>query len=282
MSRAELSLQKFVRRVTIPNSGYTKIMLLQLVSSGGSTTLRESPLNAEFGYDEAKTAELVAEFLTIAQEDADGHRGVTSYCLRAAKGVTQGERSPIFRLRAQESEFGEDDALGDTEQPTKDGLQAQLMRHLEVKDRTMAQMFEVVTRSSIERERGMQEQIRHYEDRHWDTVLRAEELASERDQRETAKIQAIAFEKRKDELLKMLKPLVPLAMSKFSGTPKDAKPVLWLESLKEILAQTSPDDMGKIAEILGPKSLALATIYMDAHKDEDTTDEQSPGKEPGH
>ncbi len=280
MSRSEQSLQKFLRRVTIPNSGYTRCCLLQLVTSGGSTTLKETALNAEFGYDEEKILVLVAEFFTIAQEDADGHRGVTSYCLKAFKGVMQGERSPIFRLRAQESEYGDEEALGETEPATKEGLLAQMMRHNEANNRLLAQVFEVQARSTSEDKRTLMEQIRHYEDRHWETMLRAEELANEKDSRELAKLQAVAAEKRKEELIKMLKPLVPVAMAKFKGTPDSAKPGLWLESLKEIMAQTTPEDMQRIAEILGPKSLALATIYMDAHQGEDIPNEQ-PDKE-GH
>lgn len=280
MSRVESNCQKFVRRAVVPSAGYTRLCLLQVMTQGGSNTLRDVPLSSDFGYDESKITELVADLLATAQEDADNHRGLTTYCLKAFKGITQGERSPLFRLRAQESDVDDGEALGETEAATKDGHLAQLMRHNESYARTLTQVFEVQARASTERERGLQEQLRHYQDAHWETILRAEELASEKDEREAAKILIGAQEKRKDQALALIKPIVPILMSKFKGTPESAKPGLIMESLKAILADITPEKMEKLAEILGPHSLALATIYMDAHKDDEektnepTTDEK--------
>ncbi len=279
---AEDKLKKFVRRVCAAGSGYTSITLIQVSNAGGGSSLRVMPLDSQFGYDDSKISEMVAELVTTAQEDADGHRGLTAYCLKAQKGVMQGERSPLFRLRAQESEYGDDEPLGETEPNTPGGLLGQLMRHNEANTRILAQVFEVQSRSHSEEKRRLLDQLQHYEDRHWDVVMRAEDLANEKDTRETARLQLTAQEKRKDQIIALLKPLVPIAMAKFKGTPADAKPGLWQESLKAILADLSPEKMEQIANIMGPHSLALAEMYMDAHKEADKADDEQAGSAGSH
>lgn len=278
----EDKLARFVRRAVVPTAGYTRLSLIQSLAAGGSNVIRNIELTPQqYGYDEAKVSEMVAEMLSTAQEDADGHMGVSTYCIKAFKGVTLGERSPFFRLRSQDYEDNE--ALGETESATKDGLLAQFMRHLEAKERSSVQKDEIMANQSAAIIARQSEQIKHYEDKHFETVLRLEELLSEKHQRELDSLREMGKEKRLDEALKTFKPLVPVLMAKFKGTPAEAKPGLYMESLKEILKQVNPEDMGKIAEILGPKSLALATMYMDAHKDEDQPNDESTGeKASGH
>lgn len=275
-TRVESNLKKFLRRTTAPSAGCSKISLLQVMSSGGSNVLREIMLDSSFGYDETKIGEMVADLLSTAQEDADNQRGVTTFCLRSFKGITQYERSPLFRLRSQTNDF-DDEALGDTEPATKDGHLAQLMRHNEVYARTLAQMFEVQSRQNTEEKRALLEEIRHYRDKHFEVMIQAEELANEKEERERGRLLMASQEKRKDQIMALLKPMVPIAMAKFKGTPDSAKPELWKEGIKQILADITPEKMEKLAEILGPHSLALAEIYMDAHKE---TDNESATPEP--
>ncbi len=279
-SRSEITLQKFVRRATATNSGYSKLALVQVMSSGGSNTLREIDIKSEFGYDDSRISELVAELFSTAQEDADGHKGISSYCIRSFKGVTQGERSPLFRLRSQETEF--EDEMGETEPATRDGLLAQLMRHSEVQTRMLAQVFEVQARTNVDEKKALLEEIRHYRDSHWETIMRAEELANEKDEREVARLLMASSEKRKDQVMALLKPLVPIAMAKFKGTPSSAKPELWKESIKHILSDITPEKMEELAKLIGPHSLALAEIWMDAHKEADSSEPPIAEAPPKH
>lgn len=278
----EDKLARFVRRAVVPTTGYTRLSLIQSLAAGGSNVIRNIELTPQqYGYDEAKVSEMVAEMLSTAQEDADGHMGVSTYCIKAFKGVTLGERSPFFRLRSQD--FDDNEALGETEGPTKDGQIAQTQRHLEVVMRQFVQQTEIMSNQSSNVIARLTEQVKHYEDKHFETVIRLEELLTEKHERELASLREMGKEKRLDEALKTFKPLVPVLMAKFKGTPAEAKPGLYMESLKEILKQVNPEDMGKIAEILGPKSLALATIYMDAHKEDETpNDESTSEKAHGH
>lgn len=263
----EVRLEKFVRRVTHTHTGYTRLMLVQAVVGGNSRLLREFPLDlAETVYDAEKVSEIVAETIVTAQEDADGHSGLTSYCLQALRGVTRGESSAVFRLRRQHSDF-DDEALGETEPATKDGHLAQLMRHNEALIRTLVQQQEVMSNQSTAIIARLTEQVKHYDERHWETMLRAEELADERDRRETQKLLTAGKEKRMDEALKTFKPLVPVLVSKLRGVPADAKAALNVEAIKAIMSNLSPDKMEQIANILGRDSVALLELWIDANKD---------------
>lgn len=274
---AEEKLTKFVRRVTVPSAGYTKIALMQFNVAGGGSLLRNYELSSDYGYDASKVAEVVAELMATAQEDADGRTGVTSYRLKAFKGVTQGESSGPFRLRSQDAEI-DTDALGDTEPATKDGALAQQMRHNEVLMRLLVQQQEVSSRQSTEIIARLTDREKHYADKHWEVTLQREELANEKDEREIARLKEMSKERRLDEALKTFKPLVPALMSKLKGMPVDAKANLNVESLKAILSDITPSDMEKIANILGPRSLALAEMYMDANKEDDSHEQSSETK----
>jgi hypothetical protein len=215
--------------------------------------------------------------MATAQEDADGRTGVTSYRLRALKGITQGESSPPFRLRSQDADI-DTEALGDTEPATKDGHLAQLMRHNEIYVRALVQQQEVMSRQSTDIIANLAAQNKHYTDKHWEVMLRAEELADEKEDREVTRLKEIGKEKRFDEALKAFKPLVPVVLSKIKGLPAETKANLNLDSLKAILESVTPDEMEKLANILGPRSLALAEMYMDAHKEDDPNEQSGPQK----
>jgi hypothetical protein len=81
-------------------------------------------------------------------------------------------------------------------------------------------------------------------------------------------MEAIAKSKRLDDVVKILKPLAPALMSKLKGLPSDAKATLKEDTIKALLADLSQSDMEKIANILGPRSLALAELYIDAKQGE--------------
>jgi hypothetical protein len=274
-------LEKFVRRITLVNSGYTRIQLVQLMASSGESLLCNHELTAQYGYDAGKISEMTAELLSLAQEDADGHLGVTAYCLRGCKGITAVERGPIFRLRSQDSSANpENSILGETEPATPTGLQAQLMRHLEAVNRSSAQKDEIYANALLSTIKSQQERLTHYEDRHWDNVMKAEELASEKEDREIRKLNAISRDKRFDEALKTFKPLVPIAISKLRGLSPDAKANTQLEALRAIMKNVEPDKMEQIMVILGKDGLSLATMYLDAHKEQ--IDNEQSGEIPQH
>lgn len=274
----EAKWEKFVRRVTLSKEGYTRLSLVQVMAGGGHNTLRNLELNSEFGYDADKISQLVAEMYCTAQEDADGHRSLTSYALKALKGATVGERSPIIRLRRQSDEIGEDDILGESEEPTIAGVTSQLMRHNEAQARTISQMFEIMVTQASARDARQTEQLKHYEERHWENILQREELLSEKDARDIARIETLAKQKRFDETVKMLKPLVPAAISKLKGLPPAAKAEAQKGVLKAIMSNITPEQMEQIANVLGNQGLGLIELYLDAKKEEEPEEFQEGAK----
>lgn len=258
---------KFLRRITSGNEGYTRVSLVQVMSTGAVNTLRNFDLNSTFGYDQARLEEIVAELYVTAQEDAEGHRGVSSYALRALKGVAVGERSATIRLRNQDTEF--DDELGESEQANNAGVIAQQMRHNEALMRGLIQALEINSQQSTAIIARQATQIEHYDKQHWQNVLEREDLLSQRTEREIAITESASRQKRFDETVKMLKPLVPAAISKLKGLPPAAKVEAQTGVLKAIMADITPDQMEQIANVLGDKALGLVELYLDAKKQEE-------------
>lgn len=256
---------KFLRRITSGNEAYTRVSLVQVMSTGAVNTLRNFDLNSSFGYDQARLEETVAELFVTAQEDAEGHRGISSYALRAIKGVTVGERSATIRLRNQEAEF-EDDLLGESEQANVAGVTAQQMRHNEALLRALVQSLEINSQQSTAIIARQATQIEHYDKQHWQNVLEREDLLSQRDEREMARLDQASRQRRFDETLKMLKPLVPAALSKLKGLPPAAKAEAQKGVLTAIMQDISPEQMEQIANVLGDKALGLVELYLDAKK----------------
>jgi len=133
-----------------------------------------------------------------------------------------GERSSVFRLRTQSAGDG-GSIISETEPATPQGLQAQLMRHLEAKDRTLMAVVELMSRQSADVIGRLTTQSEHYEKRHWDNIELAEKMQLERDTAALNKHKQQAFDRRMDETLKMLKPIVPLVISKVKGLSPQQK-----------------------------------------------------------
>lgn len=278
---AEDRLKKFLIRATQPSAKNTRLSLYQVIAGGGESLLRNHDISSEYGYGEEKIATLQAELWGSAQDDADGHLGTTTYVVVAYQGVRMGERSPMFRLRSQEASLEGGGVLSETEAANPTGLLAQLMRHNEAKDRQLVIAMEILSRQSTSIIDRQATQIEHYDKRHWDNVELAEKMMLDRDNNALEHRKQNNLEKRQEETIKMLKPLVPLVMSKIKGLSPAQKAGAQSDVLKALMSNVTPDQMEKIAEILGPQSLALAELYLDSRKDE-FENEQSTGEAPKH
>lgn len=265
---SEVRLEKFVRRITIAGSGYTKLCLVQVMLNGGESLLQEHALTSQYGYDETAVKDIVAEFMATAQGDADGSTGVNTYCIKAMRGIAKGERSPVFRLRSENEDSVESSMLGLSEPPNMVGLLGTLMRHLEADRRTSAIKDEIHAKSSMHTIATLTEQVKHYQDKHWEFLQHMEELANEKEGREIARLQATSREKRLDSALQTFKPLVPIAIAKLKGVPTDQKAGLQVIAIKEVLKNLDPKKVESIMEILGPNALPLIELFLDANKDD--------------
>lgn len=272
---SEVRLEKFVRRITVAGSGYTKLCLVQVMMNGGESLLQEYPLESQYGYDESAVKNIVAEFMGTAQADADGGTGVNTYCIKAMRGLAKGERSPTFRLRSENEDSIESSMLGASEPASLVGLLTQFMRHFEADRRTSAIKDEIHAKSSMHTIATLSEQVKHYQDKHWEFLQHMEELANEKEGREIARLQATSREKRLDEALKTFKPLVPIAIAKLKGVPESAKPALQLTALKQVIKDLEPAQIEKVLEILGPKAIALGELFLEANEDDVKAEEEA-------
>jgi hypothetical protein len=270
---SEEKLKKFLVRATQASAKNTRLSLYQVISTGGESLLKNEDLSAEYGYGEERILEMLGAFWEIAQDDADGHLGTTAYVVVAYQGAKMGERSPVFRLRANgDSVIGS--GLSETEPANAQGLLAQLMRHNEAKDRQLAIAMEHMANQATSIITRLTTSNEHYEKRHWDNIELAEKMTLERDTAQLDREKQKSFDKRADETIKMLKPIVPLLFSKLKGISKSDKAGAQTDVLKALMSNITPEQMEQIATILGPQSLALAELYLDARKAE-FEDEQS-------
>lgn len=271
----ETKQEKFIRRVTQPGAGYTKLVLVQVMVGGGESKLQEYTLDREFGYDESTIANIAAELIGTAQDDADGSSRPNTYCIKAMKGAARGERGPIFRLRNEDGngESEDSDMLGSSEPSNAAGLLAQLMRHNEANQRISAIKDENLMRAMTDTIKTLTLQNQHYADKHWEVIERAEDLANEKESREIARTQALGRERRLDDALRTIKPLVPIAIAKLKGVPEAVKPTLKLEAIKQVIKGLTPDQMEQMLGILGPQAYALGELFLEANAEDVAADE---------
>src|SRR6266700_7372678 len=208
--------------------------------------------------------ELASAIAERVLEDAIGLGGVQRYLVTA-----YGLDKVIVRLTLRENA----DASGagrqpgdpiDSEPPTEKGLLSQTMRHLEISERThataIANIFAMQTRMLREKD----ERIGHLEERHWDTVVAAEQLVSDHHRRELENRAADQKAEAMREVLGTFLQLAPTAVNKMAGRallPEKTSPALvglrafvgtlkteQLEALKFVL---TPAQLETVTEIVG-------------------------------
>jgi hypothetical protein len=204
--------------------------------------------------------ELATEISERILEDAVGLGGLQRYIVSAYSGERAVTRLPI-RENADASNGGP--APGDpidSEPPTEKGLLSQTMRHLEISERThataIANIFAMQTRMLREKD----ERISHLEERHWETVVAAEQLVSDHHRRQLEDRAADQKAEAMREVLGTVLQLAPVAVNKMAGRallPEKTSPAL--VGLRALVGTLKPEQLEALKFVLTPAQLETFT-----------------------
>jgi hypothetical protein len=204
--------------------------------------------------------ELTANLSERVFEDAIGLGGVQRYVITA-----YGLDKVIARLTLRENA----DASGagrqpgdpiDSEPANEKGLLTQTMRHLEISERThatvVANIFAMQTRMLREKD----ERISHLEERHWDTVIAAEQLVSDHHRRQLENRAADQKADAMREVLGTFLQLAPTAVNKLAGKailPEKTSPAL--VGLRALVGTMKPEQLEAMKFVFSPAQLETFT-----------------------
>ena len=213
-----------------------------------------------FERTERQLDELATELSERVFEDAIGLGGLQRYIISAYSGDRAVTRLPV-RENADAARGGP--APGDpidSEPPTEKGLLSQTMRHLEISERThataIANIFAMQTRMLREKD----ERIGHLEERHWDTVVAAEQLVSDHHRRELENRAADQKAEAMREVLGTFLQLAPTAVNKMAGRallPEKTSPAL--VGLRAFVGTMKAEQLEALKFVLTPAQLETFT-----------------------
>jgi len=209
-----------------------------------------------FEHADGALDELAAAIADRVLEDAIGLGGVQRYVV-IAYGVDKVIGRLTLRENADASGAGRlpGDPL-DSEPPTEKGLLTQTMRHLEISERThatvVANIFAMQTRMLHEKD----ERISHLEERHWETVIAAEQLVSDHHRRQLENRAADQKAEAMREVLGTFLQLAPTAVNKLVGRrvlPEKTSPAL--VGLRALVGTLKPEQLEALKFVLSPAQL---------------------------
>ncbi|HVV51402.1 MAG TPA: hypothetical protein VHO06_17155 [Polyangia bacterium] len=213
-----------------------------------------------FERTERQLDELCTELSERVLEDAVGLGGLQRYVISAYSGDHAITRLPV-RQNADASRGGPapGDPL-DSEPPTEKGLLSQTMRHLEISERThataIANIFAMQTRMLREKD----ERITHLEERHWETVVAAEQLVSDHHRRQLENRAADQKAEAMREVLGTFLQLAPTAVNKLAGKallPEKTSPAL--VGLRALVGTMKPEQLEALKFVMTPAQLETFT-----------------------
>lgn len=218
-------------------------------------TIRDKDGGA-FAKSEDRIDELATSLAERIFEDAIGLGGLQRYIITAynAEGIVT--RLPV-RENAEASGAGRlpTDPI-DSEPPTERGLLTQTMRHLEISERTHATVVANIFAMQSRMLREKDERLSHLEQRHWETVLAAEQLASDHHRRTLENKAAEQKAEAMHEILGTVLQLAPIAVNKIAGRsvlPEKTSPALL--SLRALMGTLKPEQLEALKFVLTPPQL---------------------------
>jgi hypothetical protein len=248
---------------TLDDDGIDRLVLRH--DSGAEIATLRGDEGGPFECTEARLDELASGFSERILEDAIGLGGVQRYVISAYAADKPITRLPV-RENADAASAGRlaGDAL-DSEPPNERGLLSQTMRHLEISERThahsIANIFAMQTRMLREKD----ERISHLEERHWETVVAAEQLVSEHHRRQLENRMADQKAEAMREVLGTFLQLAPTAVNKIAGRallPEKTSPAL--VGLRALVGTLKPEQLEALKFVLTPAQLENFTEIVHA------------------
>lgn len=208
---------------------------------------------------------IAAQIEGAAESDATVLGGVQTYAVCPFRSKNPDRPAGRFLFRADGgSEFEEDTGNVNSEPANRQGLQAQLMRHLEARDKVMmaavqgivATMHRTIVRLTDQNEKQQEQRIQQIE------VV--EDLLSQRLQRELDQQKEQAKIRMMEEGIKEIKLLAPAVVNRLAGkeilpVAEDSKAL----ALRRFAESLSDDQRAEFAKTLSPsQQIALGELLQ--------------------
>lgn len=209
-SRATSTVEKFLRRHCRNLEVNGTFRLYQIIEGSGTRPLeRWSVKPGQYSDDDIAT--LASEIVELATDDAQAYSTPSRYVVYLEHGGELVSTSGTFRLRGSEA-----DAEA-TEPANATGLQAQLMRHLEARDRTMMQSINGLIGTMVSERESLAMREERSIERERKAILELEELVSARAERELATKQAEFDREFRTKALDKASILMPVIANRLMG-----------------------------------------------------------------
>jgi len=209
--------------------------------------------------------ELASAISERVLEDAIGLGGVQRYIVTA---YSLDKVSGRLTLRENADASGAGRQPGDpidSEPPTERGLLTQTMRHLEISERTHATVVANIFAMQSRMLREKDERISHLEERHWETVIAAEQLVSDHHRRQLENRAADQKAEAMREVLGTFLQLAPTAVNKLAGRailPEKTSPAL--VGLRALVGTLKAEQLEAFKFVLTPAQLQTFTEIVGA------------------
>jgi hypothetical protein len=262
-------IRKWLAR-TLEDGGVDRLVIRH--DTGAEVSTMRGEEGGAFEGKDASVDELAAALADRVFEDAIGLGGVQRYIVTA-----YGLDKVIGRLTLRENA----DASGagrqpgdpiDSEPATERGLLTQTMRHLEISERTHATVVANIFAMQSRMLREKDERIAHLEERHWETVIAAEQLVSDHHRRQLENRAADQKAEAMREVLGTFLQLAPTAVNKLAGRavlPEKTSPAL--VGLRALVGTLKAEQLEAFKFVLTPAQLETFTEIVGSEvADEET------------
>ena len=262
-NRASGTVEKFLRRHLRTLDEPSVLKLYQIVEGSGTRPLMRVNLKAGI-YPEDDIAIMTSDIVECATDDAQAYSTPSRYVVYLECKGELVETSGTFRLRGSDAEAEA------SEPPTATGLQSQLMRHLEARDRTMMGSLGSLLNTLIQERETIAQREERSIDRERRAILELEELVSTRADRELAAKQAESERAFREKALDKASVLMPVIANRLMGKRvlPHGDPVI--DVVRMIMKRIEPDKVMLLAGALGlseNETIALVELHSQLNDD---------------
>lgn len=211
----------------------------------------------------ANVENLATDILKISEDHVESYNGGGShrYVIRTKQHLG-GQQQHAFRLFASA-----DESDGGSDPPNATGLVGQLMRHNEIKEKTLVGIVQSTIGTMSHMIRDLAEENREMRRDKNLAANELEEARSKKDERDLESLRQINADKRKDQAFEKIMTLLPVLANRMLGEGAvGATPTPISILANELGESLSQEQQIKIASILAPSQIALLVELMKTAK----------------
>ncbi len=209
--------------------------------------------------DENSMIAVIGNFEEAMIDDAEGIGGVQRYQLHAMDKKTQVSR---LSLRYRASFKDEEDVASDSEPATEKGALAQMMRHLEVRDRIYNMGFGQLIQSQAAMLESRERMLNEYAGRFLEVETAYHELISMKHARDMDEKRLEATTEMKQRAIQKLLVLVPPIAKKLGLSGVKDETNIDVEEMRGVLESLDESQLEAMSRVLRPEQMFAVASLM--------------------